>query len=55
MVLYIATGAVVLGSIGGLLEQVCPAGSILYKVGVILASLGTDLASLKKVFGGGAS
>ncbi len=51
---YIVAGSVLLGTVGGLLEK-APAGSFWQKLGVVLASLGTDLASLGKLGGGGAS
>lgn len=48
----IATASVILGTVGGMLERFTAATSVFYKIGVILASLGTDLASLGKLFGG---
>lgn len=57
VLLYIGVGVVVLGSVGGALEKACApepgkAGGFGYRVGVFLASLGTDLVSLRKLGGG---
>lgn len=54
-VYLIVTASVVLGTVGGLLERFTKAGGNAYKIGVLLASLGTDLASLGKLFGGAAA
>lgn len=51
---YIVAASVVLGTVGGILEAKCKAGTFGYKLGAFFASLGTDLASLGKL-GGGAS
>lgn len=48
---YIAAASLALGTIGGLLEKMKP-GTFWNKLGVVLASLGTDLASLGKLGGG---
>jgi hypothetical protein len=49
ILVVVAATATVLGTVGGVLEQLCTAGSLGYKVGVVLASVGIDLASLAKV------
>jgi hypothetical protein len=49
---WIAVGAMVVGSIGGALEATSTPGGGWYKVGVFLASLGADLVSLRKLGGG---
>jgi hypothetical protein len=43
--------ATIAGSAGGLLEVACKPGSVGYRVGVVLASLGVDLSSLSKAGG----
>jgi hypothetical protein len=53
-VVIIAAASVVLGTVGGLIEGKAKPGSFWYGLGRVLASLGTDLASLGKM-GGGAS
>lgn len=50
---YILGASVLLGTLGGMLERASKPGSGTYRVGVVLASLGTDLASLGKLTGGG--
>ena len=51
--LWLGVASMVLGSIGGALEQLSTKDSLLYKVGVVLASLGIDVTSLSKLLGGG--
>jgi hypothetical protein len=52
VIVIVGTATTVLGTIGGALEKLCAPGSIWYKVGVVFASLGVDLASLSKLGGG---
>jgi hypothetical protein len=53
VLLWVGVGATVLGTVGGALEMSAKKGTALYKLGVILASVGVDLASFRKL--GGAS
>lgn len=52
VILVVSAASIVLGTIGGTLEKLCTPGGVSYKIGIVLGSLGVDLASLGKLAGG---